>query len=124
MSPSLHWGSLSNYWRWSLQVPSPYYLVFQPRSPPLRSGNLSHLLSLRLSRGFPHTHTHQPHISIHSPGPLDLWASFLSLAIPNKIAYAERETETETESQRDRQTERRKELSCNKRTMPTLDTKG
>ena len=43
MTPSLHWGALSIYGRWSIQVPSSHCWVFQQRSSPLRACHIPSL---------------------------------------------------------------------------------
>ena len=51
MTKSLHWGALSIFWRWLLQVSSPYCWVFWLMPSPLSPRSLLHLSSLGLSRG-------------------------------------------------------------------------
>jgi hypothetical protein len=60
----LHWGVLSGYWRWSLQVLYLCSWAFQLKSPTLIPESLSYARSLGLPRDSPLPHLWQLHISI------------------------------------------------------------
>jgi hypothetical protein len=70
--PIPHLGTITIYWRCSLQVLSLHYWAFQLLSSPLGPRNLSCLWCLGLSSGSPCPHPHPTllHISIQSPAPL------------------------------------------------------
>ena len=72
--------AIAIYWRWSLQVPSPYCWAFQLRSSPLSTGTLLPPGSLILSRGSPHLP--HPRSYIFPFILLSLWSSLLFFFFP------------------------------------------
>jgi hypothetical protein len=64
-------GAMSIYWRWSLQALSSLCWVFRLMSAPMDPGNLLLPWHLGVSSGPPSPQPPLPHISIHSPDPLD-----------------------------------------------------
>jgi hypothetical protein len=75
--------AMPNYWRCSLQVLSPLYWIFQVMSSTLGPGSFSHPRHLRICSG----PTPPPVPYPTHPLLLVLWASLLSLPIPNPASF-------------------------------------
>ena len=74
-------GVLSDYWRWSLQVPYPHCWAFLLRSTIVSPGCLPHPSPLGISKGSPTPYCLSS--SIFPFIPLALWVSHLSSLIPD-----------------------------------------